>query len=143
MPTLRHVCLLLWCLALGFSPSAMAAGIVVIGHSDVPKMDAHTITKLYTGRFVAVAGIPIIPVATRPGTPERMQFLQQFLQQDEDKYTAYWTVRRYIGKGIPPTTLGSTAEVLRFVQSTPGAIGYVFEHDAPAGIRIVARQAGL
>lgn len=128
-------------LAVSFVFSGAHAGeIVVIGNSNVPKMDAATIQKVYTGKFISVAGVGVTPVGTRPGTAARSRFLQEFLNQDEDKYTAYWTVRRYIGKGAPPTDLASAADVINYVQSTPGAVGYIDESELKQGMNVIARR---
>lgn len=128
-------------LAVSFVFSGAHAGeIVVIGNSNVPKMDAATIQKVYTGKFISVAGVGVTPVGTKPGNATRNRFLQEFLNQDEDKYTAYWTVRRYIGKGAPPTELASAADVINYVQSTPGALGYIDESELRQGMNVVARR---
>ena len=119
---------------------AQAGQTVIIGHENVPKMDASTIQKIYTGKIISVASISITPVAFKPGTPARTRFLREFLRQDEDKYTAYWTVRRYIGKGIPPTELSGTAEVVRYVVATPGAIGYLDADELPPGLNVILRK---
>lgn len=119
---------------------AQAGEIVVIGNSNVPKMDATTIQKIYTGKFISVAGISVTPVGVKPGSVARNRFLQDFLNQDEEKYTAYWTVRRYIGKGTPPAELTNAAEVISYVQSTPGAIGYIDETELKQGVNIIARR---
>ncbi len=119
---------------------ALAGEMVVIGNSNVPKMDAVTIQKVYTGRFIAVSGVNLTPVGVKPGTSERNRFLQEFLNQDEEKYTAYWTVRRYIGKGTPPVELSSAADVINYVQSTPGAVGYIDEAELKQGINVIARR---
>ncbi len=116
--------------------------VVVIGNNNVPKMDIETIQKIYTGKYIAVSGVSVIPVGSKPGSAERNRFLQEFLNQDEEKYTAYWTVRRYIGKGTPPAELASASEVINYVQATPGAVGYI---DAVAleqkqGVNILARK---
>ena len=119
---------------------ANAGEIVVIGNSNVPKMDVVTIQKVYTGKFISVAGVNITPIGAKPGNPVRNRFLQDFLNQDEEKYTAYWTVRRYIGKGAPPAELTSAEDVIRYVQSTPGAVGYIDEAELKQGLNIIARK---
>ena len=118
---------------------AHAGEIVVIGNSNVPKMDTVTIQKVYTGKVISVFGINITPVGIKPGTTARKLFLREFLNQDEEKYTAYWTVRRYIGKGTPPAELASAADVIGYVQSTPGAVGYIDEAELKPGMNVVAR----
>jgi ABC-type phosphate transport system substrate-binding protein len=121
---------------------AHAGEIVVIGNSNVPKMDSVTIQKVYTGKVISVSGINITPVGIKSGTAARNLFLQEFLNQDEEKYTAYWTVRRYIGKGAPPAELASDADVINYVQSTPGAVGYIDEADLKPGMNVIARSKG-
>ena len=118
--------------------NAYAGDIVVIGNSNVPKMNMTTVQKVYTGKFVSVAGIDVSPVAFKQGTTTRSRFLREFLKQDEDKYTAYWTVRRYIGKGVPPIEFSGAAEIIRFVVSTPGAVGYIDEDDLKPGVNVIA-----
>lgn len=117
-----------------------AGDVVVIGNSNVPRMDVATIQKVYTGKFISVAGVSVTPVGVKPGAPIRNRFLQEFLNQDEEKYTAYWTVRRYIGKGAPPAELASAAEVISYVQATPGAVGYIDEAELKQGINVIARR---
>ena len=120
--------------------SAYAADIVVIGNNNLPKMDLATIQKVYTGKFISVSGISVTPVSIKPGNALRNRFLQQFLNQDEEKYTAYWTVRLYIGKGAPPAELPSAADVISYVQSTPGALGYIEESELKQGMNVIARR---
>ena len=120
---------------------AHAGEIVVIGNSNVPKMDAVTVQKVYTGKVIQVSGVNVRPVGDKPGTSTRNLFLREFLEQDEEKYTAYWTVRRYIGKGVPPSELASAAEVIRYVQSTPGAVGYIDATELKPGMNVVARRS--
>lgn len=119
---------------------ALAGEIVVIGNSNVPKMDVATIQKIYTGKFISVSGVNVTPVAAKPGTTARNRFLHEFINQDEEKYAAYWTVRRYIGKGAPPTELASSADVINYVQSTPGAVGYIDEAELKQGVNVIARR---
>lgn len=119
--------------------SSAFADIVVIAHQGVPKMDAKTVGKVFTGKIISVNGTSVIAVNLK-NTNVRSKFLQNFVGLDDEKYIAYWTVRRYIGKGIPPKELNSADEVIRYVQSTPGAIGYIDESDVRSGLNIITRQ---
>lgn len=106
-------------------PGAAFAKIVVIGNGDIGSLSNDTILRIYTGRVIEVNGISVTPVNVRPNSKNRNLFLKTYLNQDEDKYSAYWTVRRFIGKGTPPVELKNDEEVLRFVMEKKGAIGYV------------------
>jgi hypothetical protein len=120
--------------------SAQAGDILVIGHENVPPIDPPVIERIFTGRVISVAGVAITPVTLKPGTAERDQFLRRFLDQDEEQYTGYWTVRRYIGKGAPPAEFAGAAELIRYIQATPGAVGYIQDRELPAGIQVLARR---
>lgn len=116
-----------------------ADGVVVIGHASIKRLDAPTLARIYTGRVIEVDGVSVTAVNAKAGSDVRTRFLQMFLQQDEDKYTAYWTVRRYIGKGASPREMGQSSDVIRFVTSTPGAIGYIAASDMQPGLNVLLR----
>lgn len=116
-----------------------ADGVVVIGHPTVKRLDTNTVARIYTGRVVEVDGVSITAVNAKAGTTIRNRFLQVFLNQDEDKYTAYWTVRRYIGKGASPRELNKSSDIIQFVTSTPGAIGYIDETEVRPGLNVLLR----
>ncbi len=116
------------------------AGVVVVGHASLRKLDLPTLQRIYTGKAIEVAGVPVNPVNLRAGLPVRQRFLADYLQQSEDTYLAYWTVRRYVGKGAPPPELGSAAEVIQYVLRTPGAIAYLDEADVPGTMNVILRK---
>lgn len=114
--------------------------VFVIGHADVPRIDAATVQRLYTGRTVEVAGIPMIAVNALPGSRARDRFMALVMKQDDDGYVAYWTVRKHIGKGAPPRELRSPAEIVEFVTRTPGAVGYLAADEMRPGLHVLLRQ---
>lgn len=129
-------CLLL----LGGGRSASAEEVLIIGHPALPKTDKATLQRLYTGRAVSIGQQTVAPINLPPGNPVRDDFLQFCLEQNEEQYTGYWLVRRYVGKGAPPMELGSVDEVVRHVQATPGAIGYVPVSKLPRGANVIFRR---
>lgn len=121
---------------------AHAGEVVVVGGSNLPKLDVKTIGRLYTGKTTAISGINLTVINAKNSSPVRGRFLEAYLEQDNDKYEAYWTVRRYIGQGTPPAEVGSTAELFRMIQANPNTIGYIDEaelHSAPQGVAVLAR----
>ncbi len=116
-----------------------AGGVVVIGHASLTRLDITTVERIYTGKVIEVDGIVVKPVNATSGSAVRNRFLQVYLNEDEDKYTAYWTVRRYIGKGVSPRELTNSADVINFVKSTPGAIGYIDDADVQPGINVLLK----
>ena len=107
------------------------ADVVVVGNANLPKLDAETLNKIYTGRVIQVGGVSVVPVNLKPGN--------KLLNSDDERYIAYWTVRRYIGKGVPPKEMEG-GEMLGFIQSTPGALGYVDAAEVKPGMNVLLKR---
>ena len=99
--------------------------VMVVAHVDTPPLNEVTLQRVYLGKVVEINGRPIIPVNLPKGSGLRKAFMEQVLTHDDDKFIAYWTVRRYIGQGTPPREFSTVEEQLEFVRNTPGAVGYV------------------
>lgn len=121
-------------------PARADDGVAIIAHTALRGIDAEAVRRIYSGRMVELDGQPLRPVHLRTDQPLRQRFLQTTLQQTEADYTAYWTVRRYIGKGTPPPELSSTSEVIGYVQRTPGAIGYIDTAELRPGLNVLLRR---
>lgn len=120
----------------GLVPAVTAASLMVVANLDTPALDEDTLRKIYLGKVVEVDGHPITPVNLAKGSGLRKAFMEQYLTQDDDKFIAYWTVRRYIGKGTPPREFATVEQQLEFLRATRGAIGYVDEtSDVREGLR--------
>jgi ABC-type phosphate transport system substrate-binding protein len=111
--------------------------IAIIGHKDMVKLSNIQIKKIYTGRIIEVEGTLVTPINIKTPNYLRSLFLMKYLNQDEDKYTAYWTVRRFIGKGTPPKELDSETEMLEFIRNNPGSLGYIGLEKAPEDLIIL------
>jgi hypothetical protein len=139
---LRVLFLLLISLLGGVSWPVMAegGGIAVIAHPAMPKVDQQTLQRLYTGRVVSINQQSALPLNLAPGDPIRKQFLESVLGQTEEQYVGYWLVRRYVGKGAPPQEFGSLDEMLNFIATTPGSVGYVPVAKIPLGANVIFRR---
>jgi ABC-type phosphate transport system substrate-binding protein len=137
--TMKTISFLLSAALLGLC-GVSSAGVVVVAHAGVRKLDLQTVQRIYTGKVVEVGGIPVLPINAPPGQSLRHRFFYDYMQQDEESYVAYWTVRRYVGKGAPPRELSPVSEVLNQVATTPGAIAYVDEVDVPPSMNVVLRK---
>lgn len=116
--------LLLWGVAL--APAAVpSSSVLVIAHADTPVLNEDVLQRIYLGKVVEIDGRPVIPVNLAKGNSLRRDFMARILAQDDDKYIAYWTVRRYIGKGSPPREFTTVEQQMEFIRATPGAVGYV------------------
>lgn len=114
--------------------------LVFIGNGGLPRTDQSSLQRLYTGRVVSLGEQQAIPVNFPAGHPLRERFLATVMGQNEEQYTGYWLVRRYVGKGAPPKELADVDAVVAYVQATPGAVGYVPLSKVPAGGNVIFRR---
>lgn len=121
-------------------PTRADDGLVLIGNASLKGVNADLIKRIYSGRVVEVDGIAVRPVNLSTGSGLRQRFLDAVLQQSDADYVAYWTVRRYIGKGTPPVELRSSAEVIDYVGRTPGALGYIEATEVRPSLHVLWRR---
>jgi ABC-type phosphate transport system substrate-binding protein len=68
-------------------------------------------------------------------SPARQAFSKAVHQKDADAISSYWQVLVFSGRDVPPRIGRTDAEVLEFVKANPGAVGYVSEGAALAGVK--------
>ena len=115
-------------------------GLVFIGNGALPKADLSALQRLYTGRAVSLGEQQAIPVNFPAGHPVRERFLATVMGQNEEQYTGYWLVRRYVGKGAPPKELPDVDAMVAYVLATPGAVAYVPAAKVPTGSNVIFRR---
>lgn len=123
--------------------------IAIITALDGPQLtlDQNTVRNVYLKKiFVDGKGQRLTPVNLPSRAPMRVAFSHALLHMDDTQLQDYWDQQYFQGVS-PPYVLGSADAVLRFVATTPGAIGYVEACQADASVRVVltitlpARQA--
>jgi ABC-type phosphate transport system substrate-binding protein len=113
------------------------AGVVVIGHDSLGSINPTVLKRIYTGRAVQVADAAVTPVNLKAGDRTRSFFFRAVLQRSDDEYIAYWIVRRAIGKGAPPLEVDTARDMIDYVRSTPGAIGYIDATQLEPGVQVL------
>ena len=68
------------------------------------------------------------------GEPEvHSMFLKQHVKLSDSDWKIYWKRMVFTGRGLPPQTIPTEAELIDFVSKTKGAVGYVSSEGLPAG----------
>jgi len=128
----------------GLALAGQAAGaaqvqVAVITAPAAPHLsfDRDTLRNVYLKRiFVDDDGTRLRPVNLPADSPLREAFTRTVLHMAERPMQDYWD-RQYFQGVSPPYVLASDEAVVRFVASTPGAVGYVASCHADASIRVV------
>jgi len=125
----RRLPLLLLCgsflFALG-QPLAVADVAVIANKSlGVDSISAKEAKRVWLGKTKSLGGSSIKLADLPPGNGSRDHFYRTVVKKSEKKLKAYWAKIAFSGKGTPPKPFGSDGEVVSWVASTPGAVGYV------------------
>jgi ABC-type phosphate transport system substrate-binding protein len=118
-------------LGLGAGPAVAQEAVVVIAHQDAPvsRLRRQEVSDLFLKKAaVWKDGTQAVPVDFTETAPARAQFSTAIHRRSVAAVEAYWQKMIFSGREVPPTEKLSAAEVVAFVRSHPGALGYV-----PAG----------
>jgi ABC-type phosphate transport system substrate-binding protein len=82
-------------------------------------------------------GSAVMPVDQIESSSVREGFSKAVHGKTAAAVKSYWNQQIFSGREVPPVEKKSDAEVLSFVRSTPGAIGYVSEAASADGVRVI------
>ena len=134
LPIHRHLrrTLLIAGLAAAWS-LAQAADVYVIANADL-ELTPEEVKEIFLGEVQFAGALKLQPVDNAGAQGE---FLARVLKMSGPKYQGAWTKKAFRDGLNAPPLKATDAEVLSFVKSNPGAIGYV--STAPAGVRVVGK----
>ncbi|REL34188.1 substrate-binding domain-containing protein [Thalassotalea euphylliae] len=112
--------------ALATSMLASAEVAVIVNPANANSISDNDISRAFLGKLKTFAdGQSIKAVNSKANSAARVEFEKLVLKKSAAQVKAYWSKRLFTGKGKPLQELGTDADVLSFVASTPNAIGYV------------------
>lgn len=103
-----------------------AAGYVVIAHPDLAgtEITVPAMREIFLGAVTRIDGRSVQPVVARSGAAHK-QFVAACLGKTESGLQNYFRTLVFTGKGSPPRSFATSAEIVKYVADTEGAIGYV------------------
>ena len=128
-------------LLLGSAAAARAQGFKIVVNSANPasKLSRQEVAALFLKKTDKwSSGAAAVPIDLAEGTPARDAFTRQVLGKSLASVRAYWNQMVFSGRSLPPTEKPSDADVVAYVRSTPGAVGYVKADTATPGVRVVS-----
>jgi ABC-type phosphate transport system substrate-binding protein len=120
--------------------------VVIVNNATIP---VESLTRDQVSKFFLKkverweTGTLVSPVDLAAGSEVRDVFSRAIFLKSTTAIKSYWQNQIFSGRGVPPPERDSEAQVVDFVRSTPGAIGYVAASTPLANgvraIRIVRR----
>ena len=118
-------------LTIGVLLSPMAAGaqeftVIVNAANPLASMPRDDVAKLFLKKTVSwQSGQAASPVELPAAAKAREAFARTVLNKSIPQVRSYWQQQIFSGRDVPPPEKQSENDVVAFVRSNPGAIGYV------------------
>ncbi|MBI5197814.1 MAG: substrate-binding domain-containing protein [Nitrospirae bacterium] len=119
--------------ALLWTPEAFAEIYVVVNKKNpINKISTAQLAKIYKGTLLLWPdGKRIAPVEVSETLPLAEEFSEKILKMGLEMKQKMWVHIIYSGQGAPPVHVKDETDILSFVASEPGAIGYVRKGTVP------------
>lgn len=120
--------------AVGEAIAAKPGFVVVINEANpITSVNKQQLSRCFMKELsIWSTGDPVIPVDQAASSRTREKFSDAIHGRDVSAVTSFWQSQISSGSGSPPAELASDQEVLEFVRSNPGAVGYVSD-ETPLG----------
>ena len=105
--------------------SAQEFQVIVNTSSNVTELTKDQVSDIFRKKDRNLGGESAVPVDLNKGVPAREAFSQAVHGSSVNSIVSWWMQQVFAGKENPPNQMGSDSEVLEFVGSNSGAIGYV------------------
>ena len=140
LPRLWLVAVLLFCSTVAAAePTESGIAVIVAPEAVTPKLGREELALIFKykrrfwddGKKIQAVNLPV-------SHPLRRAFSMQVLGHSPEELDDYWRDMYFHGV-LPPYVLASDEAVIRFVASTPGAIGYVSNCLADHRVKVIVR----
>jgi len=104
------------------------AGVAVITHPGVKEigLSKSKLANIYLGKIKNYSNGKSIKAVDLPkNSAAHKKFYKSVVKKSSAAVKRHWSKLKFTGKGKPPKELGSARDVLNWVATTEGAIGYI------------------
>lgn len=132
----RFLLILASCLSAGLAQAELV--VIVNARSGVAAMTRNEVINVFFGRNRQFFnGVEAQPADLPDNNPQRARFYRLLVGKDLSEINAYWSRQIFTGRMQAPPRLANTEEVLRWVATHPGGIGFIELNQADARVRVV------
>jgi ABC-type phosphate transport system substrate-binding protein len=131
-----------WMAVMGIAFACVAArgqDVVIVANQSVvtSQINEAQLREIFTGvRSRLNDGTRTVPVLLKGG-PVHEVFLHHYIRDNPEEFRTRWRKAVFTGQGSMPKEFGSEAELLDYVEATPGAIGYVSRVNEKNSVKVL------
>lgn len=104
------------------------AGVAVITHPGVKEigLSKNKLAQIYLGKIKNYSNGRTIKAVDLPkSSPAHKKFYKSVVKKSSSAVKRHWSKLKFTGKGKPPKELSNPRDVVKWVATTEGAIGYI------------------
>jgi len=121
-----------------FEISAQSFKVIINKSNSASSLSAKEVSSIFLKKLKKWDdGTAIIPVDLNANSAVRVNFSKSVHKKSVGAIRSYWQQAIFSGAGTAPMEKGSDADVVAFVKSNPGAIGYVSVGANVSGVKVL------
>ena len=143
MKQVKTIIMLMFVLALFVQTVSAQSGykIVVNKSNSISQLSQSEVSRMFLKKTQKWSdGISVAPVDLVSDSPVREAFTKNVLKKNTGAVKSFWQSQIFTGAGLPPKEVTSDREVLNWVESNPGGIGYVSSNTSLSGMNVKVIQ---
>jgi len=119
--------------------AAALAEVILISNKSVSasSLSENDVQDIFLGKTAKWPDGSKIHFVTLKGDVHK-DFLKQYIKRTESQYNTYWKKMLFTGKGNRPKEFDSEKEMIDWVASTEGAIGYVSKSTGAGSAKVIS-----
>ncbi len=125
---------------MAFIGHAEGEEVLVIVNSGVAQgeISAKDLGNIFLGKKSSWdGGMKTVPVTLEAGDAHE-KFLKSYIKKSSSQFSTFWKQAVFTGQGIPPKSVTSEADVVKFVNENAGAVGYILSSTPHDGVKVIA-----
>jgi ABC-type phosphate transport system substrate-binding protein len=119
--------------------AAPAPALVVIAHKDVTDsgLPASDIQDVYLGKKTKWKDNTDLKPAQLKDSAAMDEFLKIYVKRSKRLYQNHWNKMIFTGQGVPPKLFENEKDLLDYVATTKGALGYVTRGADTKNVKVI------
>ena len=126
-------------ISLVFPAYSDGVDVLVIANSsvEVDSVSSKFLKKVYLGKSKKWEdGEKLVPVSLKKGEVHT-NFIKEVVKKSISQFNTYWKKKIFTGKGTPPKSFDTEAELVKYIKNTPGSLGYISSTTPHDGVKVL------
>lgn len=126
-------------IAFFFSTTLFAQELLVVNPAlSVNSLSSSEVKNIFLGKMTSWPNGEHVEMVVQKEGDAHENFLSHTIGMTSVAFRNYWRKQVFAGTGRPPETLQTDSEVVRYVASRPGAVGYIGHGSPHDGVKVLS-----